>query len=63
MHMTTGKWLHEGGTRRLCTGGAQTTTVSKVRCRGTVKIGKMYYSLGWLLKMVSTGQVIVLEVD
>ena len=63
MHMTTGKWLHEGGTRRVCTGEAQTTTVCKVCCRGAVKIGKMYYSVGWLLKMLSTSQVIVLEVD
>ena len=47
----------------MCTGGTQNTTVCKVRCRGTVKIGKMYYSFGWLLKMVSTSQVIVLEVD
>ena len=50
-----GQWLHEGGTRRVCTGGAQTTTVCKVRCRGTVKIGlgvvkEQVHGWGWHMK-------------
>ena len=28
-----------------------------------LKIGKMYYSARWLLKMLSTSRVIVLEID
>ena len=35
----------------------------KVRSRSTVEVGKMYYSAWWLLKIVSTSWVIVLEVD
>ena len=36
---------------------------SKVRSCSTIEVGKMYYSVGWLLKIVSTSRVIALEVD
>ena len=49
--------------RELCKGGAQNATVCKVRSCSTVEVGKMYYSVGWLLKIVSTSRVIMLEVD
>ena len=38
----------------LCVGGAQNATVCKFRSCSTVEVGKMYYSVGWLLKMLST---------
>ena len=47
----------------LCTGGAQNTTLCKFRSYSTVEIGKMYYSVGWLLKILSTSRVIRLEAD
>ena len=36
-HDWTGKWPHEGGFKKLPTGGAQNSTVCKVRSCGTVK--------------------------
>ena len=49
--------------RELCKGGAQNATVCKVRSCSTVEVGKIYYPVGWLLKMVSNTRVIMLEVD
>ena len=53
----------KGGFGGLCRGGAQNATVSKFRSHNTVEVGKVYYTVGWLLKVVSTSRVIVLEVD
>ena len=47
----------------LCTGGAQNATLCKFHSYSTVEIGEMYYSVGWLLKILSTSQVIMLEDD
>ena len=47
--------------RELCKGGAQNATVCKVRSCSTVMVGKIYYSVRWLLKMVSISRVITLE--
>ena len=49
--------------RELCKVGPQNATVCKIRSCSTVEVGKMYYSVGWLLKIVSTRRVITLEVD
>ena len=38
----------------LCVGQAQNTTVCKFHSCSTVEVRKMYYSFGWLLKMLST---------
>ena len=71
------KWLrvHENGVtepvngrtkeefRELCEGRAQNATACKVRSCSTVEVGKMYYSVKWLLKTVSTSRVIALEAD
>ena len=43
-------------------GGAHNSTVCKFSFCSTVKGGKMYYSVRWLLKM-STSRVIALEDD
>ena len=56
------KWPHGEGFRELCAGEVQNAIVCKVRSRGTVEVGEMYYSGGGLLKMLSTRGVIVLEV-
>ena len=45
--------------RELYTGETQNATICKVCSRSTVEVGKMYYSIGWLVKIVSTR----LEVD
>ena len=47
----------------LCKGGAQNATVCEFCFCSTVEVGKMYYSVGWLLKIMSTSRVIVLEAD
>ena len=49
--------------RELCKGRAQNTNVCKVPSCSTVDVGKMYYSVEWLLKIVSTSRVITLEVN
>ena len=71
------KWLHacdsgmiglvngskKGWYSELCKGRAQNATICKFRSCSTVEVGKMYYSVGWLLKIVSTSWLIVLEAD
>ena len=49
--------------RELCKGGAQNATVCKLCSCSTVEVGEIHYSVGWLLKIVSTSRVIALEVD
>ena len=41
----------------LCKRGAQNATVCKFRFCSTVEFGKMYYSVGWLFKIVSTSRI------
>ena len=53
----------KGRFKELSISGAQNTTICKFCSRGTVKIGKMYYSVGWLLKMLSKSRLLGLEVD
>ena len=54
---------HTKGYSELCKGGAQNAIVGKFRFCSTVEVGKMYYSVGWLLKIMSTSRVIALEDD
>ena len=49
--------------REMCKGGAQNATVCKVHSCSIVEVGEMYYSVGWLLKIMSTSRIIALEVD
>ena len=62
MHMTMAWWgpvngRTEGWCSELCKNRAQNAIVCKFRFYSTVEVGKMYYSVGWLLKM-STSRVI-----
>ena len=51
----------KGWKSELCKGGTQNAIVCKFRFCSTEEVGKMYYSVGWLLKIMSTSRVIVLE--
>ena len=51
----------KGWKSELSKGGAQNAIVCKFRFCSTEEVGKMYYSVGWLLKIMSTSRVIALE--
>ena len=58
------KWPHEEVIySKLCKSRAQNATVCKFHSCSTVEVGKMYYSVMWLWKIMSISQVIVLEAD
>ena len=53
----------KGWYSELCKGRAQNAIVCKFCFCSTEEVGKMYYSVRWLLKIVSTSRDIALEVD
>ena len=52
-----GLYGHSRSKGELYKGGAQNATVCKFRFCSTVEVGKMYYSVGWLLKIMSTSRI------